>query len=143
MTRDIDFMRRVKVESEEKWREITPDIPYISFKDGWMVKIIPPFSGATVRFMVTKEGLGDRSVSVYLDHYEQLGFGPDGAPYWEVYPHNNDVGRCTMSDTDTLIDMIERSLFEISDDRFSDSTKRFMTGCIYTLVVVGTLFLLT
>jgi hypothetical protein len=78
-------------------------IPFIKFPPDWEIQMTPPFTGAVVRFRVKVPGC-DGEVSIYLDCYDQLGYW--GAPYWEVYPHLGDVGRCAMNDVKTLLDMI-------------------------------------
>ena len=88
----------------DKWSK---EIPKIAFKSDWEVKITPGFAGAVVRFRVYK---GDAEVSVYLDCYDQLGCY--GEPYWEVYPHENDVYRCDMANVDELLKAIEQSITE-------------------------------
>lgn len=87
-----------------KWKN---EIPYIKFPSDWEVKIIPPFAGATVRFLIRKD---NATVSVYLDCYDHLGCV--GQPYWEVYPHDKDTYRCFMNDTDMLLSAISRSIDE-------------------------------
>jgi hypothetical protein len=77
-------------------------IPAIKFPQGWEVQIIPPFGGALCRFRVN--GI----VSVYLDGYDLLGYCRE--PYWEVYPHEDDVFRCGMNEIDKLIEAIQESL---------------------------------
>lgn len=99
---DLD---RYKIEDKEEWREWVKKIPAIEFDHGWKVKVIPPFAGAVARFMVEA---GDKSVSVYLDCFDALGYY--GSPYWEVYPYDDDVGRCDIDDTGELLNMIRHSL---------------------------------
>lgn len=71
------------------------------------VQISPPFSGAVVRFRVKKD---KAEVSIYLDCYDRLGFY--GEPYWEVHPHEGDVYRCDMADTESLLNAIKHSISE-------------------------------
>tara|TARA_R100001244_G_scaffold174_1_gene251 strand:- start:123 stop:446 length:324 start_codon:yes stop_codon:yes gene_type:complete len=85
-----------------KWAQ---EIPYINFPSDWNVKIIPNYGGAIVRFLVVK---GGNEVSVYLDCYNFLGYY--GAPYWEVYPHDNDVYRCGINEVDELLEAITHTL---------------------------------
>lgn len=82
------------------------EIPYINFPSEWDVKIIPNFSGSVIRFLVKKNN--DIKISVYLDCYDNLGCY--GKPYWEIYPHKEDVFRCDMNDTKTLIKAINEEL---------------------------------
>lgn len=88
----------------KKWRE---EIPYLQFLSHWKVKIVPPSSGAVVRFLVTTD---DKNwISVYLDCYDMLGFYQ--APYWEIYPAvDGDCERFPMHETTALLDAIELSL---------------------------------
>lgn len=96
-------INRLKVENHEGWRDSIDSIPYLSFPSEWQIKVIPPFSGAMVRFMV-KLPTGV-SKSVYADFHDAL--GAYGKPYWEVYPVDDDIGRCDISDTETLLQLIE------------------------------------
>jgi len=98
----MDYLKRAEVEREEEWGEKwIKEIPHLHFKQDWKVKIIPPFGGAIARFWIDK---GDNHVSVYLDCYDKLGYF--GAPYWEVYPYEEDVYRVAMNDTDELLKII-------------------------------------
>ncbi len=85
-----------------KWVQ---EIPYISFPSDWEIAIMPPFLGAVVRFRVKK---GDAEISIYLDCYDNLGCY--GSPYWEVYPYEEDVFRCDMLDTESLLKAIGESI---------------------------------
>ena len=94
-----------------KWRQ---EIPFLQFPPEWQIKILPPFSGAVVRFWVQKE---EASVSVYLDCYSIL--GAVNRPYWEIYPdQEGDNSRFYMDDTEELLlaikDSIERQLSKSS-----------------------------
>lgn len=101
-------MKRFEVEQAEDWRGWIDKIPSLDFPQGWHVKIIPPFTGAMVRFQVTTDQGG--WTSVYLDCLDKLGYM--GQPYWEVYPHEGDTYRCLMSEVDDLIKAIGESLKE-------------------------------
>ena len=90
------------VGNQEDWFD---NIPFIRFDPDWDVQVIPPFSGAMVRFRVKQ---GDHIVSVYLDCYQQLGYW-DG-PYWEVYPVDGDTWRVGIDDVDGLLDAIRMGL---------------------------------
>ena len=102
---------RLPYEYEEmmEHRKWMKEIPYIQFPSDWNVQITPPFAGAVVRFRVQKN---NAEVSVYLDCYDRLGCY--GSPYWEVYPHEEDVFRCDISDTESLLNAITHSLSEQS-----------------------------
>lgn len=100
-------IKRFEVEKEENWREWCQKIPYIKFKKEWNIKLIPPFAGAMVRFLIE---MNNKNVSVYLDCYDGLGYF--GEPYWEVYHVDDYVGRVAMNDVDGLMALIETSLNE-------------------------------
>ena len=102
MDKTID---RYKIENHEQWRDWCSTIPPIKFEPSWRGVVAPPFGGAMARFRVVK---GEVSVSVYLDVFDRLGYY--GKPYWEVYPYNDDVYRCDMSETDLLTDAISKSI---------------------------------
>jgi len=98
-----DTIRRSDVEHNENWNKIIPEIPTLKFKQEWDVKIIPPFAGAIIRFMIFKEGV--QVCSVYLDWYDRLGMC--GEPYYELYPFENDVKRYSLNETEELLKDIE------------------------------------
>ena len=93
-----------QIMEHSKWKK---EIPYIQFPTDWKVQISPPFAGAVVRFRVKKD---NAEVSIYLDCYDRLGCY--GEPYWEVYPHQGDVYRCDMVDTESLLKAILESILE-------------------------------
>jgi hypothetical protein len=102
------FMKRIEIETAEKWRMQTLEMPYLKFKPDWEVKIIPPFCGATVRFVVKKPH-SEKDVSVYLDMFSNLGFF--GSPYWEIYPTaDGETWRCALGCEDELIAEIDKAL---------------------------------
>ena len=67
----------------KKWGSI---IPALHFEKEWDVKIIPPFAGAIIRFVIDYNG---KHVSVYFDAYSELGWMYDKdeqpIPYFEYY----------------------------------------------------------
>jgi hypothetical protein len=89
--------------SQMEWMRWVEEIPYVQWPEGWQVKAAPPFSGAVVRYLVTRDDIpfGDR-VSVYLDCYAIL--SAESTPYWEVYPGDNgsEPDRCDMHDIEEL-----------------------------------------
>ena len=97
------------VENKMEYSKWVKEIPFISFPDKYEVKIIPPYGGAVVRFIIQVKGrpeLGTRSI--YLDCYDVLGYV--GRPYWELYPDiTGDVFRCYMEDTQALLDALDES----------------------------------
>ena len=102
-----NFNKRIEVESLQKWDEIFHKIPSLNFDKEWDIKIIPPYRGAVARFLVYRNG--DQVCSVYLDWYERLGIF--GAPYYQLYPFEDDTRRYGIEDTDELIKDI-RKLYE-------------------------------
>ena len=93
-------------DKERKTREIGETIPYLNFPNEWEVKITPPFSGASIRFMAKKN---DKTVSVYLDCFNSLGYV--GEPYWEIYPAvNGDCERFLLNEHKEMIKSIDKSL---------------------------------
>ena len=97
-----DIARLYQVEKDFEWDKWENLIPLISWPDGWLVKAIPPFGGAIVRYIIQTPTYP--RVSVYLDGYDLLGYF--GEPYWEVYPHKGDVFRCALYDVDSLLEAI-------------------------------------
>ena len=101
---------RTQVEYEEGWRKIVPHIPFLTFRSDWQVRVIPPFAFTTARFQVLLPS--GTLKSVYLDANHNTGswhrdeYGRP-IPYWEVYPYRGDVGRCDMTDTLMLMEMIQ------------------------------------
>ena len=84
-------------------RKWVKEIPFISFNPKWKVKVVPPFTGAVIRFVVS---FNNREISVYLDCYRTL--GTCSHPYWEAYPINDDTARFGMNDVDSLIETINK-----------------------------------
>lgn len=107
MLHDQEYNLLREYEEQMEHRKWIKEIPYLQFPADWKVKITPPFAGAVVRFGVEK---GGNNVSVYLDCYDKLGCY--GSPYWEVYPYNDDVFRCDISDVEGLLAAIAYSLSE-------------------------------
>lgn len=92
-----------------EWSKYSKSIPFIEFPSGWKIKMRPPFTGAMVRFFVSTDGIkNEDGISVYLDCHDHLGCF--GEPYWEIYPYQEDVGRCAMADVDELLKMIGEQL---------------------------------
>lgn len=98
---------QITVERNHEWRKWMLEIPYIAFPAEWEVKIVPPFTGAIVRFWIRPKGNEKIHCSIYLDCYDVLGCY--GKPYWEVYPHDSDIFRCDMNDTEALLNAIKES----------------------------------
>ena len=99
------YKARLYLEDKQKWREEIDNIPYLSFKPEWKVKVIPPFGDVVVRFLV--ELPTGVQKSVYLDSRQSLGWWEGGRPYWEVYPVGDENLRCDIDDVKTLMELIE------------------------------------
>lgn len=113
MKEDIDTrMKHYEFEAVRRWQERIPEIPFLVFPPDWQVQIIPPFGGLDARFRVRK---GKACVSIYLDWYETAGCW--GGPYWEVYPHDEDVFRCDMDQTEALMGAIGESIAQQMEDQ--------------------------
>lgn len=98
---------RYVVERYHEWDKWALVIPFINFPAEWEVKVIPPFGGAIVRFIV-KHKQTQKTCSVYLDCYSEL--GACSTPYWEIYPYENDCYRCYMEKTEDLLKAIAESI---------------------------------
>lgn len=116
-------MSRYKIEQEEEWMKWAFEIPFIPFRAGWEVRIIPPYCAAMARFHVRTKDMGQKGqISVYLDVSDNLGYF--GAPYWEVYPHHGDTYRCAMEDTDDLLKAIQEALDTYDKDEDSPTPEK-------------------
>nr|DAN90730.1 MAG TPA: hypothetical protein [Bacteriophage sp.] len=51
--------------------DVGQKLPAFHFDKEWDVKIIPPFAGAIIRFVIDYKG---KHVSVYFDAYSELGW---------------------------------------------------------------------
>lgn len=114
-----DSARRMKfmlslgaIEHEFEWKRWQQEIPFISWPSDWLVKAVPPYICGIIRYVVKTPKCD--FVSVYLDCYGLLGtigLGDDNneLPYWEVYPIDDDTGRCAMADVDELLVLIGRA----------------------------------
>lgn len=100
-----DYRLIYKYEEQMEHKKWTYKIPFLSFPSDWKLQIIPPFGGAVVRFVVKSKGA---SISIYLDCYDVLGIF--GEPYWEIYPHDSDVYRCSLNKTEDLIKNIQYAI---------------------------------
>lgn len=110
-------MKNLETKSQKEMIELFRDpkmiaeIPYISFPKKWKVKMIPPFGGAAVRFLVQVTNNPEKVISVYLDLNTVL--GSMNEPYWEVYPSADGYPvRHSMHDTKGLLKTIKESINE-------------------------------
>lgn len=111
---------KVPYKLQDVWYKRAEQIPWLSFPASWEVKVIPPVTGATIRFRVRKRKDDwstneARGVSVYLDFDHALGyFGVDmdkPEPYWEIYPAiDGDIRRFAMADVEALLGAIALAL---------------------------------
>lgn len=86
----------------DKWIK---QVPRLRFKEEWEVKIVPPFGGAIIRFLVSAN---DKFLSVYLDGYNMLG-GVRGETYWEVFD-GEDIERFKFDKSERMMARIEEKL---------------------------------
>jgi hypothetical protein len=73
---------RYEIERAEDWHSWIDKIQPFELRQGYIIKVIPPFGGALTRFLIGHTS-SDRTVSIYFD-----GFGNLGAmdyPYYEAY----------------------------------------------------------
>lgn len=99
-----NFNLHIQMEKEFEWRKWAKEIPFIKFPADWEIAIIPPFTGAIVRFLVNTPLR--KGVSIYLDCYGMLGACYE--PYWEVYPDKEgDNSRFKINDIEGLLKCIE------------------------------------
>lgn len=99
---------RCYLQQVEEWSKWSKEIPFVAFDKDWLVKAIPAFTGAIIRYNIKHKDKPNSFVSVYLDCYDELGCV--GKPYWEVHPVDGDCERCLMDETDTLLAAIKKSL---------------------------------
>ena len=107
-----------KYDQEFESREWQSKIPKLKFHSSWDVKIIPPFGGAIIRFVIYKN---DKSCSIYFDGYGLL--GAVDVPYWEIYPVGEDTYRCMLNDVDELLFVISCAIngLDVSSDVFGQA----------------------
>lgn len=103
-----------EIEEKYEWGKWIKKIPFIDFPNDWLIKIIPPYGGAIIRFNVKKNN-SNKEVSVYLDCYNSLGYywkePGKSLPYWEIYPnYEGEAYRYDLEDIDGLLKGIEKSL---------------------------------
>lgn len=100
-----DIIKRYEVEDIEKWSSIRDEIPILNFKEEWGVKITPPVAGAVARFLIMKDN--KQICSIYLDWYDRLGCV--GAPYYELYPNeDDDTNRYLLDNVGEMMEDIDR-----------------------------------
>ena len=105
MLNSEDNYKVLEAERIMEYNKWVKEIPYLELPNNIKIKVIPPFARAVCRFQLEYK---DNWCSVYLDCYDCL--GSVGEPYWEVYPYEDDVFRCSMNDTYSLIKAIKESL---------------------------------
>lgn len=100
--------KRNEVEIDENWGYWVDQIPYIRFREEYLVKIVPPFNGAIARYYIKYK---EQLVSVYLDCFDKLGIS-NGTPYWEIYSFTRDIPetRVDIYDAEGLQKEIDRQL---------------------------------
>lgn len=93
----LNMIRMVEAQTKSiQWGLKVPPIKNVP--ENISIKVLPPFGGAMVRFLVGNVET-NRCVSVYLDCYDML--GSYGRPYWELYPNQEgDISRYPMEGLD-------------------------------------------
>lgn len=101
---------RSQVEQQERWRELREEIPAFTPSPETTIQVIPPSAGATARFIIARKDRPDKNVSVYLDHFDRLGYM--GYPYYEAYPIDGDTARFPMTQEgmDEMMNEIHKEL---------------------------------
>lgn len=96
-----------RVQESRKWAK---EIPIFHFEKEWDVQIIPPFSGAVIRFCINHN---DKHVSVYFDAYSELGYMYDEdnnpIPYFEYYD-GEDCYRYLINESEAMMEDIKKFL---------------------------------
>lgn len=85
----MSTVQRYEIEAQEHWRDFC-DMPFIDLRQGYQIRILPPFGGAMYRFCILHTTSG-KEYSIYFDAHEALGIY--GKPYCEVYPIGDDTYR--------------------------------------------------
>jgi hypothetical protein len=101
-------LEKALLHERRKDKSLIEEFPWITLPPGYSFKVTFPFAGACARFRVCKENVPDKSVSVYLDTKDVLGYF--GSPYWEAYPIGDDVARFPLDDTKGLVEAIVTQL---------------------------------
>lgn len=122
-----DIMLHAQMSKEFEWEKWLKEIPYLTFPEHLEVKVIPPFTGAIIRFLIRDKKYHEAEVSIYLDCYSILGASSE--PYWEIYPYEQDVFRCGMNETKELIEGVEHSIksqiTNIIDEKCRNESSKF------------------
>lgn len=109
--RDLEISKMIveydKLQEARKWKK---ELPVFHFEKEWDVKIIPPFGGAIIRFLINHN---DKFVSVYFDAYSDLGWVYDEnqnpIPYFEYYD-GKDCYRYLMNESEKMMEDIKNFL---------------------------------
>lgn len=92
-----------------EWGRWADEIPMLEIPPNILVKAIPPFGGAVIRYAFASKDNPEKEVSVYLDCYDELGCV--GKPYYEIYPaEDGDCLRFFMNETEELMAAISAAL---------------------------------
>ena len=101
----------------DKWMK---ELPFFHFDKEWDVKILPPFTGAIIRFCIDNKG---KRVSVYFDADASLGSMYDDndepIPYFEYYD-GNDCHRYLLNEADQMMDDIREFLNGARNENYKD-----------------------
>jgi len=106
---ELEYARQI-MEAKENWRQLSISIPTFTVSSQATIKVIPPFGGATARFIIARKDMPGKNVSVYMDHFSRLGCMDN--PYYEAYPIDGDTSRypCTQEGMDEMMKEIHNEL---------------------------------
>lgn len=103
-------LMKAKVEQMYDFRGWSNKLPAFHFDEEWDVKIIPPFSGAIIRFTISHN---EKGVSVYFDAYSELGLMYDDneepIPYFE-YDDGINTYTYPLDEADQMMEDIRKFL---------------------------------
>ncbi len=103
-----DLETIIKWENEIAAVAIAERPVFFTLPVGFEIAIIPPFSGATGRFLIRKTGGGDDYISVFIDHHDMLGYF--GEPYFEAWPIAGDIQRWPLNQSEEMIAAVVKEL---------------------------------
>lgn len=90
-------------------QEFGDQINFLEIPENLLVKAIPAFGGAVIRYLFTDKLTKSKNVSVYFDCEDRLGYM--GQPYYEIYLCN-EPERFLVGQEKEMIEAVERLLKE-------------------------------
>jgi len=114
-----DMMVSARYDEEFETLKWVNSLPYLSFPADWLIKIVPPFVGAVIRFRVKKATTpANQDISIYFDGYNNLGMM--GGSYWEIFPWNEDTARFKLGEEAEMLEAIEQALKDLEKNDETD-----------------------